>query len=132
VTADVPGAGAGGLAIIEAAASTALAEVLLDLARESEEAGDAAAADLTLWLSGLYARLGDPSVDRADEEAEDAPEHAYETEVMLRVAARVDERSAYLRGEALDPTNTVAFLAARSAEALVEMLREEAAEGGDE
>ena len=132
MTADVPGAGAGGLAIIEAAASTALAEVLLDLAREYEEAGDAPAADLTLWLSGLYARLGDLSVDRADEEAEDAPEHAYETEVMLRVAERVDERSAYLRGEALDPTNTVAFLAARSAEALVEMLREEAAEGEDE
>ena len=132
MTADVPGAGAGGLAIIEAAASTALAEVLLDLAREYEEAGDAPAADLTLWLSGLYARLGDLSVDRADEDPEDAPEHAYETKVMLRVAERVDERSAYLRGEALDPTNTVAFLAARSAEALVEMLREEAAEGEDE
>ena len=132
MTADVPGSGAGGLAIIEAAASTALAEVLVGLAREFEEAGDASAADLTVWLAVLYARIGDFVSDAEADTGEDAPEQAYEAEAMLRVAERLDRESAYLRAGALDPTNTVAFLAARSAEALVEMLRSEAAESGDE
>ena len=132
MTADVPGSGSGGLAIIEAAASAALAEVLVELAREFEEQRDAPAADLTVWLAELYARIGSV-VSAADADTgEDAPEHAYEGEVMLRVAERLDRESAYLRAGALDPTNTVAFLAARSAEALVEMLRGEAAETGDE
>ena len=119
--------------ILEAAASASLAEVLLGMAREFEEARDAPAADLAIWLAELYARIGQSlAIADPEEGMEDAPEHAYEADVMLRVAARLDGESAYLRGGALDPTDGVAFLAARSAEALVELLRSEAAEGADE
>ena len=133
MTADVPGKGAGtGIEFVEAAASAALAEVLVELSREFEEQGDAPAADLTVWLAVLYARIGSfVSAGEADASMEEAPGHAYAEAAMLRVAERLDRESAYLRGAALDPTNTVAFLAARSAEALVEMLRNEAAETGD-
>ena len=122
-----------GSAMLEAAASATLAEALLGLATEFEEAGDAPAADLAVWLAELYARIGHSmAVADPEEGMEDAPEHAYETDVMLRVAARIDEESAYLRGRALDPMDGVSFLAARSAEALVALLRSEAAEGDDE
>lgn len=133
MTTNPPGGGAGPRSeLLEAAASATLAEVLLRLATEFEEAGDAPAADLTVWLAELYARLGH-SLAIADPEdgMEDAPEHAYQEDVMLRVAQRVDEESAYLRGGALDPTDGVAFLAARSAEALVALLRSEAAESAE-
>ena len=118
-----------GVDLVQAAASASLAEVLLGLAREFEEASDAPAADLAIWLAELYARIGSNlAAVGADEGMEDAPEHAYQDDVMVRVAERLDRESALLRGDALDPANTVAFLTARSAEALVELLRSEAAE----
>ena len=134
MTANPPGRGAGPRSeILEAAASATLAEVLLRLATEFEEAPDAPAADLAVWLAELYARLGHSlAIADMDTEMGDAPEHAYEADVLLRVAARLDQESAYLRGSALDPTDGVAFLTARSAEALVELLRSEAAEGDEE
>ena len=133
MTTDLPEGGDGPRnALLEAAASATVAEGLLRLATEFEEAPDPPAADLAVWLAELYARLGQ-SLAIADPETEmgDAPEHAYEADVMLRVAARLDEESAYLRGSALDPMDGVAFLAARSAEALVGLLRSEAAEGDE-
>ena len=118
-----------GVDLVQAAASASLAEVLLGLAREFEEASDAPAADLAIWLAELYARIGSNlAAVGAHEGMEDAPEHAYEEAVMLRVAERLDRESALLRGGALDAANTVAFLTARSAEALVALLRSEAAE----
>ena len=123
------------LAGLEAAASTALAEVLLDLSREFEERRDAPAADLMVWLAELYARIGrGASAGEADASMDDAADHAFDEAVMLRVAERLDRESAYLRGAALDPTDGIAFLAARSAEKLVELLRSDAGalEDGDE
>ncbi len=126
------GGGRSGVDLVQAAASASLAEVLLGIAREFEEASDAPAADLAIWLAELYARIGSNlAAVGAEESMEDAPEPAYEDAVMLRVAERLDRESALLRGGALDPANTVAFLTARSTEALVELLRSEAAEPGE-